>query len=146
MASLIDTNNVEGIKVNKDGKQYVSNPFLLKEIIKSREQDELTPDALKMLMLMVDKISNCRVYRDEEEREDCKQQARLDVLLYWRSFDPSKSENPNPFSYFTSLITNGIAKGWNQLHPEDKKSKGWNPRNPNAPAIFTSIDNNIFSL
>lgn len=29
--------NIEGIKINKDGKEYVSNPALLKQIIISKE-------------------------------------------------------------------------------------------------------------
>lgn len=38
--------NVEGIKVNKDGKEYVSNPALFKQIMLSKEKDELTNEAL----------------------------------------------------------------------------------------------------
>lgn len=129
--------NIEGIKINKEGKEYVSNPALLKQIIISKEQGELTDEALQMLMLMVENISSKKKYPSKEEKEDCQQQAILDCLLYWKSFDPSKSAQPNPFAYFTSLITNGIAKGWNSLHPENKKAKG---------AIFTSIDNNIYSI
>ena len=86
---------------------------------------------------MVENISSKKKYPSKEEKEDCQQQAILDCLLYWKSFDPSKSAQPNPFAYFTSLITNGIAKGWNSLHPENKEAKG---------AIFTSIDNNIYSI
>jgi len=32
----VDT-SIEGIKVNKDGKEYVSNPVLFKEMMKSKE-------------------------------------------------------------------------------------------------------------
>lgn len=131
------TKKVEGIKINKAGKEYVSNPALLKQIIISKEQDELTSDAIQMLQLMIENISSKKRYPSQEEKEDCQQQAMLDCLLYWRSFDPSKSNNPNPFAYFTSLITNGIAKGWNTLHPENKKAPG---------VIFTSLDNNIYSI
>lgn len=38
--------NVEGIKTNKNGKQYVSNPYLLQEIIKSKKQGQLTDEAI----------------------------------------------------------------------------------------------------
>ena len=31
------TSEIEGIKTNKNGKQYVSNPFLLEEVIKSKQ-------------------------------------------------------------------------------------------------------------
>jgi len=33
-------------------KNYLNNKDLLAEIIKSKEQDELTPTALKMLMML----------------------------------------------------------------------------------------------
>ena len=38
--------NIEGIKTNKQRKQYVSNPYLLQEIMKSKAQNELTPEAI----------------------------------------------------------------------------------------------------
>ena len=130
----IDT-SIEGIKVNKDGKEYVSNPFLFKEIMKSKEQDKLTDAAIQMLMLMVDSIIAKKTFKTAEDKEDCKQTALLDCLQYWRGFDETKSTNP--FAYFTSVITNGYAKGWNTLYPQNKKVKG---------AIFTSIDNGIYSI
>jgi hypothetical protein len=90
-----------------------------------------------MLSLMVDKIieKNGKYFKTPEDKEDVKQSALLDCLMYWRNFDPEKSNNP--FAYFTSVITNGYAKGWNTLYPQNKKAKG---------AIFTSIDNGIYSI
>lgn len=126
---------IEGIKVDKTGREYVSNPALLKEIIKSKEQDELTPNAIQMLLLMIENIQRKRYYKDPEEKKDCASAAMVDVLLYWRNFDQNKSNNP--FAFYTSVITNGIAKGWDKLHPETKKCPG---------ARFTSLDNNIHSL
>jgi hypothetical protein len=35
----------------------VSNPYLFREMLKSKERDELTPDAVKMFQLMIDNIS-----------------------------------------------------------------------------------------
>ena len=132
---MAQNSSIEGIKVNKDGEEYVSNPFLFKEIMKSKEQDQLTEDAIQMLILMVDKISSKKVFKDPAVKEDCKQQAILDCLQYWRGFDEQKSNNP--FAYFTSVITNGLAKGWNAFYPQNKQAAG---------AIFTSIDNNIYSI
>ena len=116
----IDT-TIEGIKVNKEGKEYVSNPFLFKEIMRSKEQDELTSDAVQMLLLMIENISAKKTYKDKEVEKDCKQQAMLDCLQYWRGFDPEKSNNP--FAYFTSVITNGLAKGWNAFYPQNKQNR-----------------------
>jgi hypothetical protein len=112
--------NVEGIKTKKDGKQYVSNPYLLQEIIKSKEQDELTPEALKMFDLMIENISAKKHYNDPEDRKDCWQSAYLDILMYWRGFNPEKGKNP--FAYFTSIIVNGLNKGWHKISGRMKPS------------------------
>ena len=58
---------------------------------------------------MIDNISSKKMYNDENLREDCKAGAMMDVLLYWRSFNPEKYDNP--FAYFTSIIINGMTKG-----------------------------------
>ena len=131
----IKRNQIEGIKINKKGNEYVSNPALLKEIIKSKEQDELTNNAIQMFLLMIENIQRRMYYKDPEEKKDCASSAMLDVIMYWRNFNPEKSTNP--FAFDTSVITNGIAKGWDKLHPETKKCPG---------ARFTSLDNNIHSL
>ena len=127
-----DYEDIEGIKINKDGKQYVSNPYFLKEMIKSKEQGELTPDALKMIYLIAENLTRKKYFKLNEDREDCIQNAMLDALLYWKSFDPEKSNNP--FAYFTSLLTNGLAKGWRKLYGKFKASE------------MTSLDNNIHSF
>lgn len=129
-----ETENIEGIKTNKHGKQYVSNPYLLEEIYKSRERGELTPTAWKMFELMIKNISAAKHYNNPDDREDCCQSARFDLLKYWKSFDPSKYEKPNPFAYFTSVIINGMNKGWMSLYGKFKASE------------MISLDNNIHSL
>lgn len=124
--------NIEGIKTNKQGKQYVSNPYLLQEIMKSKAQNELTPEAIQMFQLMIENISAKKHYNDPEDRKDCWQSAYLDILLYWRGFDPEKSKNP--FAYFTSLIVNGMNKGWHKISGKIKTSD------------MISIYNNVHSL
>ena len=96
-------------------KNYLDPKDLLKEILKSKEQDELTPKAVEYFMLMASEISKTLSYKYEEDREDCIMFAMESILKYWRSYDPEKSKYP--FSYFTSAIYNGLAKGWGQLHP-----------------------------
>ena len=124
--------NIEGIKTNKQGKQYVSNPYLLQEIMKSKAQNELTPEAIQMFQLMIENISAKKHYNDTEDKKYCWQSAYLDILLYWRGFDPEKSKNP--FAYFTSLIVNGMNKGWHKISGKIKTSD------------MISIDNNVHSL
>lgn len=59
----------------------------------------------------------------------------LDIVTYWKNFDPEKGTNP--FAYFTSMIVNGLSKGWARLHPECKKC---------PDATFTSLNNNIYTF
>lgn len=125
---------IKGIKKNKSGALYVSNPDLLEEILKSRENDELTYNAVMMLKLLCERLAMMKYCKYSEWRDDLTGGAILDCLRYWRSFDPEKSSNP--FAYFTSVATNGMNKTWRamgKLHfPE---------------SIMTSVDNiNVYSI
>lgn len=104
----------------KDKKVYLKNKDLYNEIIKSKEQDELTPRAQEMFILLTNKVSLKMKYRDPQDREDCISSAYLDLIRYWRAFNPEKSTNA--FAYYTEIIKKGFAKGWNALHP--KKYQG----------------------
>ena len=66
------------------------------------------------------------------DKEDCIQTAMMDVAMYWRSFDPERYNNP--FAYYTSMIVNGLSKGWNKIYGKFKASE------------MTSLDNNIHSF
>lgn len=120
---------VEGIK-SKNGRLYVSNPYLLEEIKKSKAQDQLTDNAIKMLHLMAENITKKKHYKCAEDKEDCIQTAMMDIVMYWRGFDPDKYSNP--FAYYTSLLVNGLSKGWNKIYGKFKASD------------LASIDTNIF--
>jgi hypothetical protein len=99
---------------------HVKNKDLREEIIKSKEQDELTPTALDMFILMADKFGNKLTYIYIEDREDCCSTAIMDCFLYWRGYDPEKSLNA--FAYYTQIIKNGYAKGWRRLYGNMPKS------------------------
>lgn len=100
----------------KKAKGYLRNKDLLNELKLSKEKGELTKEALGMFILMVKNISKSFSYKNPEDRKDAIQVALMKCLLYWKSFNPEKSNNP--FSYFTQVIKNGFAEGFNQLHPE----------------------------
>lgn len=102
-------------KIIQKVAKYVNNKELLVEIIKSKEQKQLTPEALKMLMMMTERISTVLKYKIEEDRQDCIAFALEDIIRYWDRFDPSKSSNP--FAFYTQIIKNGLAKGWRRLYP-----------------------------
>lgn len=100
-------------------RNYLNGPDLLQEIIISKEQDELTPKAVKMLQLLTEKAVTKLHYRNKMDKDDCIQTAMMDIIKYWRGFNPEKSRNA--FAYYTTIIYKGAAKGWNKLHPETKK-------------------------
>lgn len=100
---------------------HVKNCDLRDQIVKSKEQDELTPEALDMFILMAKKFSTKLNYIYSEDREDCISFAIMDCFMYWRGYDPEKSQNA--FAYFTQIIKNGFAKGWRKLYGNMPKSK-----------------------
>lgn len=100
-------------------KNYLNNKDLYAQIVQSLDDDRLTRDAEKMLQLLAEKAINRLTYVNEDDRKDCLQFALLDLLKYWRNFNPKYT---NAFAYFTEIAKRGYAKGWNKLHPN--KTKG----------------------
>ena len=100
-------------------KNYLNNKDLFNEIVKSKELDKLTPTAEKMFILLAERTINKLTYVSEDDRNDCLQFALLDLLKYWRNFNP---KYPNAFAYFTEIAKRGYAKGWNKIHPVKYKN------------------------
>lgn len=92
---------------------YVKNSVLRDELIKCKEQDKLTNEAVEMFTQIATKLSASIKYNDPEDRKDCISYAVLDCVRYWRNYDPSITENA--FAYITSVCRNGFAKGWRAL-------------------------------
>jgi hypothetical protein len=100
-------------------KNYLNNKDFYDEICISLEAGELTKTAEKMIILLADRIANRMYYHNPDDRADCVQTAYLNVFKYWKKFNPKFT---NAFSYFTSIVKNGLAEGWGKLHP--LKTKG----------------------
>lgn len=113
---------------------YLKNEDLLNELIKSNEHDKLTDTAICMFQDMIKNIMRPLSYKYIEDKEDCQQQAMLDILVGWRTFNVNHPKG-NAFSYFTQTIKNGIAKGWNEIH--DIKS---------SEKIYISIEDGVYNL
>jgi hypothetical protein len=111
----IELSDSGSVKKKKPSNYYVDPKELKEELAKSKERDELTPRAIAIFQTMASEASKKLRYRDEEDRKDCIAFAMMDVVRYWRSYNPEKSNNP--FAYFTQMIKNGFAKGWRKLHP-----------------------------
>jgi DNA-directed RNA polymerase specialized sigma subunit len=105
--------------VAKRTKKYLNNKDLYDQIVLSKEQDKLTREAEKMLVLLAERAIRKLTYVSEDDRQDCLQFALLDLLKYWRNFNPKYK---NAFAYFTEIAKRGYAKGWNKIHPKKYKS------------------------
>lgn len=117
MYKNVKFNQIEGIKT-KGSKEYVSNPKLLEELLKSKEMGKPTEAFTKMVILIATNISKKLHYVDEDDRDDCIQYAIMDCLTYgYQKFDEKKSKNA--FAYLTSVCSNGFAKGWRKLGYHD---------------------------
>jgi len=103
----------------RKSKNYLNNRDLYDQMVLSKDNDKLTSDAEKMLILIAERAINKMTYVSDDDRNDCLQFAVLDLLKYWRNFNPIY---PNAFAYFTEIAKRGYAKGWNKIHP--KKYKG----------------------
>lgn len=95
-------------------KNYLNNRDLYDQMVLSKEQGSLTREAEKMLVLLAERAINRMRYVNEEDKQDCLQFALLDLLKYWKNFNPVY---PNAFAYFTEIAKRGYAKGWNKIHP-----------------------------
>lgn len=100
-------------------KNYLNNRDLYDQIVLSLEADKLTPEAEKMLIMLAERAINKLSYVNDDDRQDCLQFALLDLLKYWRNFNP---EYKNAFAYFTEIAKRGYAKGWNKIHPVKYKN------------------------
>lgn len=99
-------------------KNYLNNRDFYIAICTSKDQDTLTRDAEKMLILLAEKAINKLRFVNDDDRKDCLQFAILDLLKYWRNFNPQYT---NAFAYFTEIAKRGYAKGWNKIHPAKYK-------------------------
>jgi len=102
------------VRKPRANKNYLNNRDFYDAIVASKEQDALTKDAEKMLILLAEKAINKLRFVNNDDRYDCLSFAILDLLKYWRNFNPKYT---NAFAYFTEIAKRGYAKGWNKLHP-----------------------------
>jgi hypothetical protein len=103
----------------KRSANYIDPKEFYDEMVISLEKDELTPRAVELCQLLIDRVSKCNHYDCIEDEEDCKAHAMFNILRYWRNFNPEKYDNP--FNYFTSYAWTGLAQGWNTIHPEKER-------------------------
>jgi hypothetical protein len=90
--------------MKKNKKYYVSNKELYAEMIVSKNMGQLTSEALRMISLMIEKMSYMGRMKDEYYVEEYKHNTWLNILGSWNNYD---LERTNAFAYFTTAILNG---------------------------------------
>jgi len=101
---------------------YLSNSELLKEIVYCKGTGKLTNKAVEMFILLAERVVSRLPYADDYLREEAESGAKMDLLLYWNRFDPTKSTNA--FAYLTQICKMGAAKSFNKSYKFGKKFKG----------------------
>lgn len=95
-------------------KLDINNADFTREIILSKANGKLTGKATDYFVKLANHAIKALPYTDPRDREDCIQFALLDLLLYWKNFDPNISSNA--FAFFTQITYNGYAKGFKKIH------------------------------
>jgi DNA-directed RNA polymerase specialized sigma subunit len=100
----------------KRKKNYLNNKDMMAELGKCHEQDKMTDEFAKMIMLLAERYGSRYEYSDYSPHiEDMKSVAVANVVRAWRSFDLSKYNNP--FAYFTQAIKHTF---WQYVSQEKK--------------------------
>lgn len=98
-----ETTNEEVPKKKKKPKNYLNNKDMLAELRRCHEQDKMTEEFAKMMMLLADRYGSRYEYSDYSGHiEEMKAAAVLNATKIWRKFDIEKYDNP--FAYFTQSV------------------------------------------
>lgn len=90
--------------MKKQKKNYIDNKMLYAEMIVSKNMGQLTPEAIRMIGLMIEKMSYLGKMKNDYYIQEFKSNTWTNILLSWNNYD---LERTNPFAYFTSAIYNG---------------------------------------
>jgi DNA-directed RNA polymerase specialized sigma subunit len=100
----------------KKKKNYLNNKDMMAELRKCHEQDRMTEEFAKMIMLLAERYGGRYEYSDYNGHiEDMKAVAVINVVRAWRGFDLEKYNNP--FAYFTQAIKHTF---WQYVSQEKK--------------------------
>jgi len=81
---------------------YVTNAQILEAFYDAKEKNELTKELARCLTLVAERYSYHPWFAGYSFREDLVATAVVVLCANWHKFDPTKYDNPNPFSYYTT--------------------------------------------
>ena len=102
-------------------KEYLNNKELYDEIVFCKNNGKLSDKALNMFLLLSERVISRLPYADNYLREECLSGARIDLIKYWKNFNPIYT---NAFAYFTQICKRGAAKQFDISYKFGKKFKG----------------------
>ena len=109
--------------ITKGSALYIDKKELLDEVIACQANDNtMSQNLQKMMILLVDRVGTKFSYIKEEDREDCKGEALLHLFTNWHQFDIQKTENI--FAYLTQIVMNGYHTGFVRMYPQYHSRKG----------------------
>jgi len=124
-------------------KNYINNKEFTDSVIESKEKDELQPFTIECFVMLANRAVERLYFRDYRDKEDCVQSALVDCVKYWRNFDPTKSDPPNAFAYFTQMCKNGYAKEWKKIHRKPGLEDG---ENVETISLSTTGDSTVYTI
>lgn len=110
---------------------YLNNKDLFAEVMKSKEQGQMTDKLAHMLVLLCARYGRRGQFASYTYNEDMQAYARMMLVRTWNSFNPEKSRNP--FAFFTQCIKNSFIQFLNSekrhrnLRDELMVNQGLNP-------------------
>lgn len=107
---------IQNYKTQFTMANFLNNKDFREEIILSQKNGEPTKKALEMFIMMVNRIQWRLKYQDKDLKQDCRSAAYLRFLVYYKSYDATRS--PNAFAYFTTLATMAMAEEFNRWQYE----------------------------
>lgn len=87
-------------------KNYLNNKDMLEQIKLSREQDQMTDELAKMMMMLAHRFASRPNFAGYSYVEDMEAYAVMQIVKTWRSFNPDKYDNP--FAFFTQCVKNSF--------------------------------------
>ena len=91
--------------------KYLSNTNLLIQLKLSHEQDRMTEELGKLLMLLVNNYAKKGCWAGYSYLDEMKGNALVLMVRYWKTFDIQRG---NPFAYFTQLTKNAFIEYLNK--------------------------------
>lgn len=100
---------------------YVTNATLLPAVLEAKALGKITDKLVKMLWMIAERYSRKSWFIGYSYREDMVSAAVLNLCHNNNAlkFNPDRSPNPNPFSYYTTAINNVFS----QFKADEKKQR-----------------------